>query len=416
MRISDSVKTAVIGMRLPLLLVLFLDASIAAAQGDNSSAGARPETGSTCDSVLLSGVKEALTEEEWSAIISEIARNSKTPVSALGSAEAVGGALAAGGIALDTIYATLMRYAVRVRFTSPEGQTAHFGPVGNHPAVLGEPGSAIRFTVQVSMNIALSEAAISCAAAVGYKIPKPGPIADVPVLWSGSSVANDLDYYGTVTYDPANKKTNEQGESTLILTPRSELDWWGAFGVGKEVVRSRTLLADPLVLTGLNDSSVFKLGNVPQLFWGVTTEWNVAYHKPRGFKFDQVHFQTRRRDGYTNDWWISGSVCASSPWSDFQGGPETSTNPWIMKSHIDATFKSWHYSSPERKYFAGMLQAENGYTQDIGSAGRLTFMLQPRYPPKMAIEMLPWFGYPLTTPSVVTVPIVEDLSCPDNDR
>jgi hypothetical protein len=299
---------------------------------------------------------------------------------------------------------------VRVNFVSPDEQTAHLGPRDGHPS--GEPGQPIRFAVKVTMNLSLPEEATACAELAGYKIPQPGPIEGVPILWSSQVGSENLASYGTVTYEPANQKTDSEGTSTLVFTPASELARWGISGIGKETVRSGTLLADPLVLTGVNSSSVFKPGNVSQLFWGITTKWNVAYHKALGFKFEQVHFQMRRAaDGMTVDWWLSGHVCGPTPWNEGAVGFELDS-AWTIENRAQTAGSGWRSAVSTSQYSQPMHRSDNGASWNIGSGGKITYLIQPRYPPKMAIEMLPFTGYPLATAAIVTVPLVEDSSCP----
>ncbi len=135
----------------------------------------------------------------------------------------------------------------------------------------------------------------------------------------------------------------------------------------------------------------------------MTTDWTVAFHRARGLKFRQIQFRTRRQDGYTTDWTISGRACGPDPWVN-----------WTIETAIQSSLNGWQSPPVTNSYPQLMRRAEGGSEQDIGSGGKIRFMIQPRAPAKFVLEMVPWTGYPLTTNSVVTVPLEEDTSCPES--
>lgn len=405
---------------LALLVLLGVPATSEAEEGD-------PEA---CASILLATLKEAVPAEKFNELINGIAAGSGIPVDELikriGGGDSAHGAwtgrakiakgAAAARFLVDSIYSNLIAYGVYADFTTPDDQRAHYGP-REHEAVLGEPGAPVRFTLRVIFKVDIGPAARSCRELAGYKVPKKGPISDVPVMWSKELGTTRMEYYGTLTYDPANMKTGEDGTSTMIFRPFSELDWRGyglgqdfgqngIAGIGKEVDVAGSLLADPLVLTALSEGGiVLNPAFLSQYFWASQTSWSVAFHQARGFKFPEVHFQTRRElDAFQTDRYISGHICGTSPWST-----------WTIDTRWQTSWRGVDYQGRWRSFEQKMNFSENGSTLDTGSGGKIAFLIQPRFPPKMVIEMTALSGYPLTTPATVTVPITEDPSCPGSE-
>jgi hypothetical protein len=86
----------------------------------------------------------------------------------------------------------------------------------------------------------------------------------------------------------------------------------------------------------------------------------------------------------------------------------------VRTGSLKETFKGNRIDGGSGSFLQSMSQSHNGGTWDIGSGGKIDFIIAPQYPSKMAIEMTPQPGYPLTTQPIVTVPITEDTRCSDN--
>ncbi len=216
-----------------------------------------PTSPALCDSGLLDLLKGVLPVGEWGELVTLMNASSKlggTGQEAAGAAATAGETAlgVAGGAKLlfDALQSLIIADGIRINFVTPDNQITHFGPVG-HEAVLGVPGEPLRFTLHVGMTLTLPDQVIACAEQVGYKLPKPGPIAGVRVIWGTELLSESSESYGTVAYEPADERTDNDGNATLIFTPASELDRWGVSGIGKEENVSGSLLADPLVLSAL---------------------------------------------------------------------------------------------------------------------------------------------------------------------
>jgi hypothetical protein len=379
-----------------VLCLLFLLGSLHAAFADSPS---------NCEAIMLSGAKEALPAVDYAKVLSEEAKPFVVGASGL--------------------YAAMISYGVRTKFITPDEQVAHYGPVG-HPAVLGKAGIPLRFTLQVTWVLDLPDSLIDCFKLAGYNIPKRGPIKSVPVKWEDEAGTPNLTNYGTETLEPADSTTDDKGTSTLVFTPNSELNFqpsgagqFGVSGIGKEVNVTGSLVVTPYVISGLQQKRCIicniSISNMSQLFAGIATSWNVAYHQARGFKFAEVHFQTRRWDGFTNDYTYSGYVCGASPFG----------NNWTIDRKVLVTTAQGQHLGFTGSQLLPMHFSQNGSetsgdleTRPAGPGIKLAFIIQPRYPPKMAVEFTPDLtgavgGYPLTTPGIVTVPITENTNCVD---
>lgn len=206
---------------------------------------------------------------------------------------------------MDILHLLLIEAYVDVRSTTPDNQRTHLGPPG-HPAAAGVPGQELRFTVKAVMNKDFGDRAISCGELVGFKLPRAGPIRDVPVVWyyQTHSVFNYKGGLGTIS--PGAGKTGPDGAATTVFKPLDEV----VPGFGKEIAVEESMSA--LALYQWPFSGVLSLGQLTQLLVPKrgTSDFFVERHAPRGFKFEGLHFHYSL---YTPDATGQARLCTPGP-------------------------------------------------------------------------------------------------------
>ncbi len=124
-----------------------------------------------------------------------------------------GGVAAAAALVLQMIHGQILAYSVNVSTPNEGLQETHYGP----PDHFKNAGKELNFKVKVEMIDDYGETLVKCGYLVGADIPPKGPIAGVSINWG-----EDLERFGDVSFNPADKTTGADGISTLIFKPKEE--------------------------------------------------------------------------------------------------------------------------------------------------------------------------------------------------
>ncbi|MBA3716834.1 MAG: PD40 domain-containing protein [Actinobacteria bacterium] len=289
-------------------------------------------------------------------------------------------------IIIDAIHGPALAFSVKVTAASPQLQETHYGPAG-HAA---NAGQVLRFRVKVEMLDAYPDFVIECGALIGMKFPKKGPIPGVSVFWEQAEAS--LEKHGKITHEPADAKTGADGIATLVFTPKGEKIV--GFGLEKDARG---------VLNGLAAyQSAF--GNVPGAlvqflvpkYAGMA--WHVLFHKARGFKFPTVSFSSQREDESCN--YVGGTCTIRISLSGHTCGDDPYAQQWEGHQSVISNEPG---GSSELDWVADVDHDDVVYTM----------RWVPGPPPKIRFTFaIP--GWSPTSPTTVTVDVVEDTSCPDN--
>jgi hypothetical protein len=122
-------------------------------------------------------------------------------------------AAAVGVLILDMLHGEALAYSVDVSAVTKSDST-HYGPQG-HAA---DAGKEMRLKIKVKMLDDYGDTLVSCGKLAGWEFPKPGGIPGVGIIWDTGGLEN----YGTVTYEPPDKKTDADGIATLVFKPKDE--------------------------------------------------------------------------------------------------------------------------------------------------------------------------------------------------
>lgn len=183
---------------------------------------------------------------------------------------------------VDTILAGLhgsvLAYGLQVK-SVVDNVSTHYGPAGHAP----QAGMPMNLQVRVMMLDDLGEEKIQCLALAGIKLPRKGPVPDVPILWQLGAQGNLLQH-GTTNPSGGllgpTSNTDQNGIATLTFTPKDEI----LPGLGLEthdtgVVDGIALWQDAFG----NSAGLFgvKLSQyMTPKFDGV--RWDVGYHNQNG--------------------------------------------------------------------------------------------------------------------------------------
>ncbi len=127
---------------------------------------------------------------------------------------------------LDYFQAILIGTTLDIHPASASVTNTHYGPEGNHSALLGRPNEPLVFGIQVWMPVELEDAVVACGKLLGRTFPKPGPVPEVPVSWT--TIYEDaagggyeaLKTHGTIIREDT--KTNADGVALLVVVPNQE--------------------------------------------------------------------------------------------------------------------------------------------------------------------------------------------------
>ena len=322
---------------------------------------------------------------------------------------------------LELLHAALLAQAIDFHEVKQgEVTDTHYGPAANHPGYTEPhyPGRQLVYTVEVDMSAHLAEKepdAIACGALVGLKFPPPGPVKGVPIVWRTLLTSQGYDQlleHGTIT---SQDETGSDGRATLRFTPSDE----AVPGFGTLHTAEGVLQPGANVIGAFGNGPADLVEDALPIFTTLTA-WSVEYHKPRGFKFAEVVYPPAPAHDYTfhlERWGVEAHVCGAdpyaAPWSGTWHRLETDQGGNQRDTGFGRTFDNWVFvpgqtSVPKPPFYA----VDDPGDEIQGELVRGT----PPDPPLMARlrvkQTPPTLGGPIF--ATVTVPVEEDLSCPDN--
>jgi hypothetical protein len=273
----------------------------------------------------------------------------------------------------------LQVWVYRATVVNTPFRETHYGP----PDHAVYAGKTLRLAVKIEVKDWVPDFVRCGLEADGAPLPRPGPLTGEQVDWDSA----DLAQYGSVTFDPAGGVTDKSGISTLLFTPRTEV-----------VPNFGTLYKR----TGQVTASGLSAGGLP-IFYNVSQDWTVTFHKPRGFQFTMptITFVNTAPDKTktvlpVN---ISGRVCGDDPY----------TVPWTINESIKGIPAAYKVALPDGIPVTSAPNSDFPHTWTLVDQGNgdleASVTITPGAP----------FSGTFDPPSAsAKVRVTEDKSCPDN--
>jgi hypothetical protein len=313
---------------------------------------------------------------------------------------------------IELVHGVVMALFIEAKPTAELSQKTHFGPAGHAT----DAGKVLEPGVQVWNYSYPPDVFVSCGPLLGIKFPPHGPVPGVQVEWTGAIGLSEflhagemnLEHYGTISYNPADQRTDANGESKLIFTPMNEvIPGFGAVRTGE----ATGVQAFVHIQSALGNV----LGTISNLLFPLNVRYQdlkVTAHVPQGFKFGPTDYSfVQHPESGPNvevNFAVQGHVCGQDPWSQ----------PWQIAESIE--FSSSEGSGAAGANYALMLPKSGALLipSDVTHSWTLPPPAgpYPANPFNLHLTLTPVqaaFNGSVTPSSIEHTPeVTEDTSCP----